>query len=46
MAYWMSPGIDAVIMGPNDLAYSMLRPGERIQGDPKQWSGLSRERQK
>jgi 2-keto-3-deoxy-L-rhamnonate aldolase RhmA len=36
------PGIDAVIMGPNDLAYSMLRPGERIQGDPKQWSGFAR----
>ena len=36
------PGIDAVLMGPNDLAYSMLGPGERIQGDPKQWSGFAR----
>ena len=36
------PGIDAVFMGPNDLALSMLRPGEKLQGDPSQWSAFAR----
>jgi 4-hydroxy-2-oxoheptanedioate aldolase len=36
------PGVDAVFMGPNDLAYSMLRPGEQIQADPEQWSAFAR----
>ncbi len=35
-------GIDAVFMGPNDLAYSMLKPGESMRGDPKQWSAFAR----
>jgi 2-keto-3-deoxy-L-rhamnonate aldolase RhmA len=36
------PGIDAVFMGPNDLALSMLRPGEVLRGDPSQWSAFAR----
>ncbi|MDZ4802919.1 MAG: aldolase/citrate lyase family protein [Bryobacteraceae bacterium] len=35
-------GFDAVFMGPNDLAYSMLKPGETMRGDPKQWSAFAR----
>lgn len=35
-------GFDAVFMGPNDLAYSMLKPGESMRGDPKQWSAFAR----
>lgn len=35
-------GIDAVFMGPNDLAYSMLGPGEKIHADPAQWSAFAR----
>lgn len=35
-------GIDAVFMGPNDLAYSMLKPGQSMRGDPKQWSAFAR----
>jgi 2-keto-3-deoxy-L-rhamnonate aldolase RhmA len=36
------PGIDAVFMGPNDLALSMLKPGETIRGDASQWSAFAR----
>ncbi len=36
------PGIDAVFMGPNDLAYSLLKPGESMQGDSNQWSAFAR----
>jgi 2-keto-3-deoxy-L-rhamnonate aldolase RhmA len=36
------PGIDAVFMGPNDLAFSLLKPGERPAGDPAQWSAFAR----
>lgn len=35
-------GIDAVFMGPNDLAYSMLRPGESIRANPGEWSAFAR----
>jgi 4-hydroxy-2-oxoheptanedioate aldolase len=35
-------GFDALFMGPNDLAYSMLQPGESMRGDPKQWSAFAR----
>jgi len=35
-------GFDAIFMGPNDLAYSMLKPGESMRGDPKQWSAFAR----
>jgi 2-keto-3-deoxy-L-rhamnonate aldolase RhmA len=35
-------GIDAVFMGPNDLAYSMLKPGENLRGDPAQWTAFAR----
>ncbi|HYO82790.1 MAG TPA: aldolase/citrate lyase family protein [Bryobacteraceae bacterium] len=35
-------GLDAVFMGPNDLAYSMLKPGDTMRGDPKQWSAFAR----
>ena len=35
-------GIDGVFMGPNDLAYSMLRPGEAIQANPGEWSAFAR----
>jgi 4-hydroxy-2-oxoheptanedioate aldolase len=36
------PGIDAVFMGPNDLAYSMLRPGEALRADFSQWTAFAR----
>jgi 2-keto-3-deoxy-L-rhamnonate aldolase RhmA len=36
------PGIDAVFMGPNDIAFSMLAPGEKMQGDSGQWSAFAR----
>lgn len=45
------PGIDAVFMGPNDLAFSMLREGQSLfsstgSGDAKevasQWTGFAR----
>jgi 2-keto-3-deoxy-L-rhamnonate aldolase RhmA len=43
------PGIDAVFMGPNDLAFSMLRPGQSIlnsgaTGSPGagQWTAFAR----
>lgn len=45
------PGIDAVFMGPNDLAYSMLKPGQSFfsrresnsDSDPgKQWTAFAR----
>jgi 2-keto-3-deoxy-L-rhamnonate aldolase RhmA len=36
------PGIDAVFMGPNDLAFSLLGPGEKPAGDPAQWSAFAR----
>jgi 2-keto-3-deoxy-L-rhamnonate aldolase RhmA len=45
------PGIDAVFMGPNDLAFSMLKPGEtyrtfrtesRPDGPAQQWTGFAR----
>jgi 2-keto-3-deoxy-L-rhamnonate aldolase RhmA len=45
------PGIDAIFMGPNDLAFSMLRPGQSFfgtQGASKgvegasQWTGFAR----
>lgn len=35
-------GIDAVFMGPNDLAYSMLGPGETIKANPGEWSAFAR----
>jgi 2-keto-3-deoxy-L-rhamnonate aldolase RhmA len=35
-------GIDAVFMGPNDLAYSMLKPGEMIAANPGQWTAFAR----
>jgi 2-keto-3-deoxy-L-rhamnonate aldolase RhmA len=35
-------GIDAAFMGPNDLAYSMLKPGQRIQGNAAQWAAFAR----
>lgn len=35
-------GIDGVFMGPNDLAYSMLRPGETIKANPGEWSAFAR----
>jgi 4-hydroxy-2-oxoheptanedioate aldolase len=35
-------GIDAVFMGPNDLAYSMLQPGETLKADTGQWSAFAR----
>jgi 2-keto-3-deoxy-L-rhamnonate aldolase RhmA len=35
-------GFDAIFMGPNDLAYSMLKPGQTIKGDSKQWSAFAR----
>lgn len=36
------PGIDAVFMGPNDLAYSMLKPGETLKADFGQWAAFAR----
>ncbi|HEV3196260.1 MAG TPA: aldolase/citrate lyase family protein, partial [Bryobacteraceae bacterium] len=36
------PGIDAVFMGPNDLAFSMLREGESFFGGGFGSSGVSR----
>jgi 2-keto-3-deoxy-L-rhamnonate aldolase RhmA len=36
------PGVDAVFMGPNDLAFSLLTPGEKPSGDPAQWSAFAR----
>lgn len=36
------PGIDGVIMGPNDLAYSMLKPGQELEADFSQWSSFAR----
>ncbi len=45
------PGIDAVFMGPNDLAFSMLREGQSFFGNAKsgpgaggvsQWTGFAR----
>ena len=35
-------GIDAVFMGPNDLAYSMLKPGETIKANAGAWSAFAR----
>jgi 2-keto-3-deoxy-L-rhamnonate aldolase RhmA len=35
-------GIDAVFMGPNDLGYSLLKPGQTFQGDAQQWSAFAR----
>ncbi len=35
-------GIDAVFMGPNDLAYSMLKPGEKINANSGEWSAFAR----
>jgi 2-keto-3-deoxy-L-rhamnonate aldolase RhmA len=35
-------GIDAVFMGPNDVAFSMLKAGETMRGDPTQWSAFAR----
>lgn len=35
-------GIDGVFMGPNDLAYSMLKPGQVMAGDAQQWSAFAR----
>jgi 2-keto-3-deoxy-L-rhamnonate aldolase RhmA len=35
-------GFDAIFMGPNDLAYSMLKPGDTMRGDPKQWTAFAR----
>ena len=35
-------GIDAVFMGPNDLAYSMLKPGETLKANPGEWSAFAR----
>lgn len=35
-------GIDAVFMGPNDLAFSMLNPGESIAADPTQYTAFAR----
>lgn len=35
-------GIDAVFMGPNDLAYSLLQPGQTIRADAGQWSAFAR----
>jgi 4-hydroxy-2-oxoheptanedioate aldolase len=36
------PGIDAVLVGPNDLAYSLLKPGESMRGDAGQWTAFAR----
>ena len=35
-------GVDAVFMGPNDLAYSMLKPGKKLNGDPAEWTAFAR----
>jgi 2-keto-3-deoxy-L-rhamnonate aldolase RhmA len=35
-------GIDAVFMGPNDLAYSMLKSGETLKANPGEWSAFAR----
>lgn len=34
-------GIDAVMVGPNDLAYSMLQPGESLNGDFSRWTAFA-----
>jgi hypothetical protein len=43
------PGIDAVFVGPNDLAFSMLKPGETLFRPPEsgregtsQWTAFAR----
>ena len=36
------PGIDAAFVGPNDIAFSMLKPGERIKADATQWTTFAR----
>jgi 4-hydroxy-2-oxoheptanedioate aldolase len=42
------PGVDAVFMGPNDLAFSMLRPGQSLfsassgKEGASQWTGFAR----
>jgi 2-keto-3-deoxy-L-rhamnonate aldolase RhmA len=35
-------GIDAVLMGPNDLAYSMLKPGQTMRGNPQEYTAFAR----
>lgn len=35
-------GIDAVFMGPNDLAWSMLKPGQAPCGNPSEWTAFAR----
>jgi 4-hydroxy-2-oxoheptanedioate aldolase len=37
-----TPGVDAVFMGPNDIAFSLLAPGEKMDGDADQWSAFAR----
>jgi 4-hydroxy-2-oxoheptanedioate aldolase len=36
------PGIDALFMGPNDLAFSMLEPGQSIQPRAGEWAAFAR----
>jgi len=35
-------GIDAVFVGPNDIAFSMLKPGEQVKANPGEWSAFAR----
>jgi 2-keto-3-deoxy-L-rhamnonate aldolase RhmA len=35
-------GIDGVFMGPNDLGYSLLKPGQSFQGNAQHWSAFTR----
>jgi len=36
------PGIDGVFVGPNDIAFSMLKAGERVKANPREWTTFAR----
>jgi len=36
------PGIDAAFVGPNDIAFSMLKEGERVKANAGQWTAFAR----
>jgi 2-keto-3-deoxy-L-rhamnonate aldolase RhmA len=35
-------GVDAVFVGPNDIAFSMLKQGERVKANPGEWTAFAR----
>jgi 2-keto-3-deoxy-L-rhamnonate aldolase RhmA len=36
------PGIDAAFVGPNDIAFSLLKQGERVRANEGQWTTFAR----